>query len=405
MYSNFKETFIKKPQYKSEPPKAVMDAINKDLPVGFKYVYANEGLCCLNAPDGFNIDSGTIHLAEEAKNVLPENPSFEQIEQYLYNSQTDLVISPDKDGFYKINGVQIKAQDLVKTPLKNYTFENIQVLMKPSPFPQPFEMVFSGNGYDKTLHMQRTPYNSLHIQRFESIEETPISVVYYVDMKEKKFTITFKLCIKNAKTVLDVLTAYKIYNAFMDGKGKIGGIKFSGLAPSSEKKVSREAIEFWEKLYKLEDVFKITFDIKNEITVRAARYVEEIYRCIVQRKPYKVYKQYNSVKGKGLPQDVREIISSNKEIYFEFNAEESYELLGQTILLKGVFGIFGACVKNPVPPVSNDEEVEIMLKNVEGKKMYESVMLFLTDDEVDDFRKNKKHLEIMSKAEEITLIE
>ena len=152
-------------------------------------------------------------------------------------------------------------------------------------------------------------------------------------------------------------------------------------------------------------MFKITFDIKNEITVRAARYVEEIYRCIVQRKPYKVYKQYNSVKGKGLPQDVREIISSNKEIYFEFNAEESYELLGQTILLKGVFGIFGACVKNPVPPVSNDEEVEIMLKNVEGKKMYESVMLFLTDDEVDDFRKNKKHLEIMSKAEEITLIE
>lgn len=405
MFSNFKETFIKKPQYKSVPPQAVLDAINKDLPDGFEYVYANEGLCFLDVPEGFNIQSGTIHLAEEAKNVLPNDPTFEQIEQYLYNSQTELVISPDKNGFYKINGVQIKAQNLLKAPLKNYTFENIQVLMKPSPFRQPFEIVFSGNGYDITLHMQRVPHNSLYIQQYESVEDTPISVVYYVDTKGKKFTITFNLCVKNAKTVLDVLTAYKIYNAFMEGNGKIGGVKFSGSVPSSAKKVSQEAIEFWEKLYNLEDVFKITFDIKDEITESMVTNVEKIYRCIIQKKPYKIYKQYKSVKGKGTTQDISKIISGDKEIYFEFNAETRHELFGQIILLKGIFGIFGACVNNQIPVSPGEEEFEIMLKNVEGKKMYESAMLFLTDDEVDKFRKNKNYLKIMAEADELTLMD
>ena len=46
-----------------------------------------------------------------------------------------------------------------------------------------------------------------------------------------------------------------------------------------------------------------------------------------------------------------------------------------------------------------------MLKNVEGKKMYESAMLFLTDDEVDKFRKNKNYLKIMAEADELTLMD
>lgn len=405
MFSNFKDTFIRKPQYISEPPKAVMDAISKDLPDGFKYVYESEGFCRLDAPEGFNIESGTIHLTEEEKSILPNNPSFEQIKQYSYNSQTDLVIAPDKDGCFKINGVRIKAQDIVKAPLKDLTFENMCMYMKPSPFPKPFEITFSGNGYDKTLHMQRTPHKSLCTQRFESIEKAPISVVYYVDVKVNKFTITFSLHTEGATTAFEVLSAYEIYNAFMDGNGKIGGTQFSESIPSLEKKVSQETIDFWKKLYKLEKVFGISFDIKNGITVGDARCIEEIYRCIVEKKPYKTYKQYNSVKRKGIPQEVSDTISSDKEIYFEFSTEGHYELLGQEILLKGVFGIFGACIKNPTPIFSSEDEFEIVLQTVEGKKMYESVMLFQTDYEVDKFRKNKDHIKIMEKADEIISIE
>ena len=144
---------------------------------------------------------------------------------------------------------------------------------------------------------------------------------------------------------------------------------------------------------------------ESGITESNAKCVEEIYRCIVQKKPYKVYKQYMSVRGKEIPDDVRDIISANKEIYFEFVAEGHYELLGQTISLKGVFGIFGACIKNLDQVFSSEKEFEIMLETVERKKMYESVMLFKTDDEVNEFRKDKEHIKTMEKAEEITSIE
>lgn len=406
MFSNFKDTFIRKPQYTSTPPKAVIDAISKDLPEGFNYVYEHDGLCRLEAPNGFNIESGKVILSEDAKSALSDNPTMEQIKKYSYNSQTDIVFSPDEDGCFKIDGEYIRAEDIVKAPLRNLRFDNMCFHMKPMPFPQPFEMVFSGNGYNRMMHIHRAPHKSLNVQRYESVEKEPLSIVYYMDLKENKFTITFNLNIKNAESVYDVVSSYGIYNAFMDGNGEIAGAKFSDVAISSEKKISQETIDFWEKLYELEKFLEITFNITDGITVSDARSVEEIYRCLLKKQPYKSFKKYNSVKGKGIPQDVSDTFSNTKEIYFEFVAEGHYELLGQTIELKGVFGIFGASIKNEVPvSLSKDDEFEIMLQTAEGKRMYESVMLFLTDKEVEEFRKNKEHIEIMENAEEIISLE
>lgn len=407
MFANFKDTFIKKPQYSSAPPKAVMEAINKDLPEGFEYIYMQEGICRLDSSEGFNLEAENVQLPKEAENIMmPNNPTPEQIEQYLYNSQTVATIFPDKEGCFKINGKKIKARDIIKAPLKDFKFgEDIRLIMKPRPFPQPFEIVFSGNGYDKTMHIHRLPNNSLNIQHFESIDEYPLSVVYYVNTEKKEFTITFTLSAKNAKSVQDILSAYGIYNAFMDGKGKIDNEILLRETALSEKRISQQTIDFWRKLYELENIFEIKFDIKDGVTVRDSRYAEEIYRCIVQKKPYKVYKQYGKVRGKGIFQDENDISSRDKAIYFEFTAEKQYELLGQTISLKGVLGIFDACIEKLDFTSPSRDEFEIMLQNVDGKKMYESIMLFRTNEEVIEFRKNTDHIKIMEKADEIVSLE
>lgn len=404
MFSNFKDTFIRKPLYISEPPKVVMDAISEDLPDGFKYVYKCDGLCILDAPEGINFDPGTIQLTEEAKSVLPDNPSLEEIKWYSYNSQNDLEILPNKDGCFEINGVQIKAQDIVKAPLKDLTFEDIRLYMKPSPFPKPFEILFSGNGYNITLHMQRTPYKSLHIQRFESVEKFPLSVVYYVDVKKNKFTITFNLCIKNTKSVFDVLSAYEIYNAFIDGNGEIGETKLTNISPSSETKVPKKLIDFWKKMHKIEELFEVSFDIKDGVTENDVRRVEEIYRCFVDKKPFKSYKKYFSVKGKGNPGKLTGDFSNSNEIYIEFSADENYELLGQKIHLKGLFNIFGACIKEQVPLETNGE-FKVILDTVKGKKMYESVMYFKEDKELAKFKNDSKHIETMKNADVLVTLD
>ena len=38
MYSSFKDTFIKKPQFTVQTPEAVLRTIGKELPEGFRYV-------------------------------------------------------------------------------------------------------------------------------------------------------------------------------------------------------------------------------------------------------------------------------------------------------------------------------------------------------------------------------
>lgn len=406
MFSNFKDTFIRKPQYTSEPPKAVIDAISKDLPDGFNYVYESNGFCRIDADNGFNIKSGKILLSEEAKNILPQEPTIEQIKQYSYNSQTKIAIAPDDDGCFEINGKRIKAEKLISAPLENYRFENINFYMEPAPFPPPFEMVFSGNKYKKTMHIHRTPNKSLNVQRYESEEKEPLSVVYYVNVTEEKFTFTLNINVKNAKSVYDVLSSYKIYNAFIDGHGSIADTKVSNIKNVEKNRIPQEAIEFWEKLYKIEQFFNMTFDITNNITVADIRYVEEIYRCILKKKPYKSFKEYSSLKGKGTSKSSSNNIPINKEILFEFKTYRHYELLGQVIELKSLCGIFGASIKNVIPGNQRDNNnITIMLQPADGERMYESVMLFLTDQELEDFRNDKDHINLMKNAEEITLLE
>lgn len=163
---------IESNQHSYTPPKAVIDAISTDLPQGFKYVYEDDGFCRLDADNGLNIESGKVLLSEDVKKILPKEPTIEQLKQYSYNSQTAIAIVPEDDGCFKINGNRIKAEEIVKAPLKNLSFEKIRFYMQPSPFPEPFEMVFSGNGYDKTLHMQRTPHMEAIRRRTKNASRT-----------------------------------------------------------------------------------------------------------------------------------------------------------------------------------------------------------------------------------------
>ena len=406
MFSNFKDTFIRKPQYTSTPPQALIDALEKGLPDGFTYVYDHDGYCRLDAPDGFNIESGKIVLSEDAKKALPTNPTLEDIKRYSYNSQTHIVFTPENDGCFQINGSRIKAEDIVKAPLRNVSFENIRFYMKPKPFPAPFDLTISGGGYEITLKVHRIPNGSLDTQSYESIGNGLIRIAYSIDLEQGKFTFTISTNIENATDVRDVVVSQSIYNAFMNGEGKIAG---SSLIPSemmSDKRISDETVLFWKKLYELEQFLGVSFDISNGITVGDARQAEILYRCLIEKLPYKTFKVYNSVKGKGGTRGSGYTKDENKEVYFEFNASTQSKLLGQSIDTKCIYGVFGARIKELLP-VSTDEngEFEIFLTTADGKEMYESAFLFLTNDELNKFKQSKDHIKVLQDAEEIVSLE
>ena len=45
MFSNFKDAFIRKPQFTTQTPESVLDVLSKDLPDGFRYINDHDGFC------------------------------------------------------------------------------------------------------------------------------------------------------------------------------------------------------------------------------------------------------------------------------------------------------------------------------------------------------------------------
>lgn len=406
MFSNFKDAFIKKPQYTFEPPQAVLDTISKELPEGFYYVHDHDGLCRLETPEGFNLESGEIRLSDEAKKVLPESPTLDDVMTYAYNSQSDIIFMPDKDGCFMVNGNKIKAVDIVKAPMRNIHFEKAHFLLRPQPFPKPFKLKIGCSGYGIELLVKRIPNNSLDTQEYESINDKPISIRYKLRLNPKKFLFTIIINIEKAENASEIAEAYHIYNAFMDGEGMIADSKLIPEKTLPTKKVSKDTIEFWDKLVMIEKYLNVQFDISNGITVSDAKSIEEMYRCFIEEKPYKNYKTYNSVKGTGKFEQFEETLSNNAEVYFEYTADGKMELLGKKIDVKALFGIFGAMVDKKVAPVSGKiGDFEIFLTTAPQKKMYEAVMLFISDDQLRTFKTLPDYIKIMENATEVTSIE
>lgn len=408
MFSNFKKAFINKPNFSDAIPLVIMDSMNTELPEGFYYEPDHDGFCRLDSKNGLEFQSGKIVLPEKAKGVLSERPTLEEVKRYSYNSQTPIKLEADEHGYILINGEKIKLNDMVKAPLQNIEIENSFLWMHPNPFPEPFKLRIGGDGYEKEVMISRKPNNSVYVQLFETINDSLMSIKYYLNplaMEESAFTITMSIDIKNAKKVSEVVETYHIFNAFMDGKGTIGGVVIASDQTHPEKKVSDDTIAFWDKLYSLEKSLELEFEIEDGITVKDSRIMEELYRSLIEKKPFKTFRAYNSVTGTGGLQAIPEF-ETGQEIYLEIVSNGIIDFLGCTIPVKELKGIFAASMIRPEEKdIGPNGEYEIKITNVPGKKMYDSVQYYLVEEEMEEMRKNPEHIEVFRLAEEIHAIE
>lgn len=378
----------------------IINTLEKKLPEGFKYTPIGNGRYAVDKiENGLEIDFESVELKDDIKKVLPGNYTSEQLLQYAYNSQTKISILP-KDGYYTIDGSKILAKYLVVEPLSNEQNSNISLLLEPPKFPEPFSLVLGVGDYTLDINVQRVANDSLDEFRFKSLDNQPMEIEYIVDVNEKKFEFNFKCKVRYAKNVKEILSTYLIYNSFIDGQGYIGNSIIEHARINSVKKIPEEAIQFWEKVYKIENKLDISFDIKEQVLEKNILDIEQIYRCIIEEKPYKTYKVYKSVIGNEMGNLSKEFFSDNQNFYFEFTGKAEYELLGKTISLQAIIGIFNSRIKD----VQNkeDNQVEILLETVKDKKMYESMMLFITADDLEGFQSNQDHILTLKDAEEIT---
>ena len=408
MFSNFKDTFIKKPQYTSEPPQAVIASISQELPDGFYYVHDHDGYCRIEAPEGLNIQSGKVHLSDEDRACLPNNCTMNDVLKYSYNAQREVVLSPNDDGCFIINGEHVRAIDFVKTPMRNMTFIDAQLRVVPAKFPAPFDLEVSSDGYTETLHIKRVPNRSLNVEKYESDGSTVISVWFTIDpTSSTPFTFNITVNMKKAKAVKDAIAAYHIYNAFADGKGYIGGNPLSIKDHTPFEKVPIEVIRLAEKLLQLEEHLDVHFDFSKGVTIADAKTADELYRSIIEKKPFKRFKTFDTLSGKGhfiTASKQKEYV--NTAIAFEFSGSKHISLLNANFTCRALSCIFNAVIASF--SADGDEETGdfvIHLTTAPGEKMYESVQYFMSEDQLDMFRENKDHITVLREATEISALE
>ncbi len=408
MFSNFRDTFIKKPQYTSAPPQAVIDSISQELPEGFYYIHSHDGYCMIDAPKGLNIQSGTVLLSDEDKAILPDNYTIEDILKYSYNVQKEITLLPNEDGCFMVNGSYVRAVDFVKAPMRDIDFINAQLRIVPPKFPEPFDLEISGNEHTQKLHINRVPNRNLNVEKYESDGSTVIKVWFTIDPTlATPFTFNITVNMKRAKTVREAISAYYIYNAFADGKGYIGGNPLSIKDHTPFEKVPVEVIRLAEKLSQLEEYLDVQFDFSKGVTIADAKTADELYRSIIEKKPFKRFKTFDTLSGKGhfiTASEQGEYI--NTAIAFEFSESKHTSLLNANFTCRAINCIFNAVIASF--SANGDEETGdfvIHLTTAPGEKMYESVQYFISEDQLDAFRENKEHITILRDATEISALE
>lgn len=403
MFSNFKTAFKEQPLYQIKIPQAVLAAISKDLPEGFKYVELESGYCGIETDKEFIISFDNINLTEKAKRILPKNPTMKDIWSYAYNTQQKLELLPDENGCCFINGQAIKMEDFIKAPLQNVEYEGSSFYMVPPPFPEPFSITVGAEEKNISVLMQRQPWESLTEAKFSSVNDSAIKVSYIFDEMTQQITFSISSDIGNAKSVREIIDANHICNAFLQGEGLIMGSKIAKVGKKKDYRISDDVIIFWNKVLELEEYFGVNFDPREGLTEDTINEVEELYRGIIQKKAFRRNETINDVTGSysKISAEVHEMIG--KEIYFEMSSLEATMLFGVEIKWFMLLGIFNATVKS-IDALKKDgsDNVKMALKPSSGKKIYSSVMLFKNEEELRQYKDNPEHINLLRDAELLT---
>lgn len=406
MFSNFKDAFIRRPQFTVKTPDAVLETISKGLPEGFRYVHDHDGLCRLECDDVLNITPSKMSFPEIAKSVFEGRPkvTIQDALEYAYNSQTKIELLPDEDDCFTVNGSKIKRSEFITAPLKGLEFKEGHLYVFPPTFPAPFPIELSGNGYSLTVMMQRVPMNSIYEMKFQSVGTSAIELMYIINA-EPENTMQFNIKTNPSNRATEVLASKEIFNAFVMGKGAIGGATINHCESQPDKIVSEETLKFWRKVVEVEKVLGAVFDVNQEIAIDDVKTIDALFRCLVEKLPYKTHHKDSTLRGIGDFNDLsksRDNTPIGKEILFEYTEDISVELLGVTAKLCAITDMFDCVVSEiELPSEGTSGEFFIKLVSAEGKRMYSSTQYYMDHDEMEKVHADKSHIEIFQNATEL----
>ena len=285
MLGNFKKVFIDKPNTNVNIPSGILESLAYNLPAGFSYTDVGEGFCMLKIPDGTQI-KGRLRLEGASIENLKKCKNFNDLVSYAINIQKPIQLLPSEDGFYYLNDNPFTYEQFIKSPLKDIELKNGVIQYIPPEFNYELKLLISAEGKENLVILKRVPFDSLNQLKFVSKEDTGFVISVFVSVESPTMKISVMTDFSNAGSVQNVCNSIFWFNAFAQGKLKIFGELVNENNEANLTPYDDDTIAFWKQLYDIEKIVKVSFDVSNGVYDRDVINVRELYRSIVEKKPF-----------------------------------------------------------------------------------------------------------------------
>lgn len=382
MFTKFDNIFKKNKSESTTLPKELIECFNDELPKGLHYAEAGEGFYVVTSDTGkINVSGIEIDLTEAQKTILGENVSRKDILEFAYNSQQQINFKLSNPGHITINGNEITLDKWIHNPF--IKLQNGNFFLNPSKFPEPFDIKLSGYNKECILKSKRIPNDSIDIKSFEASGEFPLMLKYNINEKHKQMHFTISIIKEKISDVKTFIDALYIYNAFIEGKGNLFDKPLIVESMSSDSKIEDELIQFWEKVYSIENVLGMKFKaIYGDVDYGTAFIVEKLYQNLINKYPIRENKKIDSISGKW--EFTSKDISLDNPVYFQFDATSDFDLFGVAFSLPSIVSLFNAKV---VKINKQTAESKIYLDDFsEDKNMYVSIINFTDNEDMSKYK-------------------
>ena len=286
MLGNFKKMFIDKPNTNVNIPSGILESLAYNLPAGFSYTDVGKGFCVLKIPDGTQI-KGRLRLEGASIENLKKCKNFDDLVSYAINIQKPIQLLPSEDGYYYIGDKPFRFEQFIKCPLKDLILKDGVIQYVPQKFEYELKMPMSVDEKKELVILKRVPFDSLKQLKFVSEENRGFVISVFVSVESPTMKINVATDFSNAGSVQNVCNSIFWFNSFANGKVKIFNELVNENNEADLTPYDNEAVDFWKQLLAIEKKFDVSFDVSNGVYERDVIIVEELYRSLVDNKPFR----------------------------------------------------------------------------------------------------------------------
>lgn len=216
--------------------------------------------------------------------------------KYLYANQQSLDISSGK---WTIKNYEIPSEKLIlssDSDDSNGNITNYKII--PPKFPEPHYLEIEFGNIKKRFLFERQPYNDLSTVFFKSINHELLSLFYYYDKKEQKFSLSIDFKITQSNSIDEALKYSQMVDYFFKGDIKIQGYPLHDAKIDDSKVAS--STRFLQMLKELEYYFQddnrdFKFNPQLDLSHEEYEFVYQLHYSLIQKIAFRLFQSVNSI--------------------------------------------------------------------------------------------------------------